>query len=183
MMTGLRFAPGFGPKVIGIAACEFTDRRVPLDDVWSSRDMRQLVDRLAGSDDPGTVLEDLALCSCGKPDARVAFVEDVVERARRAQSVAGIADAVGLSCRRLQRRCLDAFGYGAKTLTRVLRMVDAVELARSGIAFADTAARSGYADQAHFARDVKELAGIPLGQLVSSTGRAANRSTELPSGS
>ena len=31
--------------------------------------------------------------------------------------------------RHLHRRCLDAFGYGAKTLTRILRMNRALDLA------------------------------------------------------
>ncbi len=30
---------------------------------------------------------------------------------------------------------------------------------------ADVAIRAGYADQSHLARDVKDLAGIPLGEL------------------
>lgn len=182
-LTGLRFAPGFAPRVIGVPACEFTNTRVPLADVWTARDMRRIVDELSGADDPGTALEDLALRMSGPLDADAALIDHVVERARDGEQVSAVANVVGLSSRQLHRRCLDAFGYGAKTLTRVLRMVNAVELARSGVAFADTAARTGYADQAHFARDVKQLAGVPLGQLVSVPASAANRSTELPSGS
>jgi hypothetical protein len=39
-------------------------------------------------------------------------------------------------------------------------------LAGAGVPFAETAVRSGFADQAHLARDVKELAGVPLGRLI-----------------
>jgi transcriptional regulator GlxA family with amidase domain len=48
----------------------------------------------------------------------------------------------------------------------VLRLQRALALARSGVSFAETAARAGFADQAHLARDVRELAGMPLGDLL-----------------
>ena len=182
-MTGLRFAPGFAPRVIGAPACEFTNDRVPLDAVWSASAARQAVDRVAASADPASALEALASQLSGATDSRAHLVEHVVDRVRKGEPVTAIASAVGLSSRQLHRRCLDAFGYGAKTLTRVLRMVNAIEIARAGIAFAETAARAGYADQAHLARDVKEFAGVPLGQLVSVAPNAANKSTALPSGS
>ena len=182
-MTGLRFAPGFGPRVIGAPACEFTNSRVPLEAVWPASEVRRVVDRVGNSDEPGVALEDLALRLSATTDERADLIEHVVLRVRRGQQVAAIANEVGLSNRQLHRRCLDAFGYGAKTLTRVLRMVHAIEIARAGIAFADTAARAGYADQAHLSREVKELAGVSLGQLVSPEADAANKSTELPSGS
>lgn len=66
----------------------------------------------------------------------------------------------------MHRRSLTAFGYGPKTLARVLRLQRALALARSGLPFAETATRSGFADQAHLARDVRELAGMPLGELL-----------------
>ncbi|NED34808.1 helix-turn-helix domain-containing protein, partial [Streptomyces sp. SID8499] len=68
--------------------------------------------------------------------------------------------------RTLHRRALAAFGYGPKTLARVLRLQRALRLARAGVPYAACAARAGYADQAHLARDVKELAGRPLGRLL-----------------
>ena len=92
----------------------------------------------------------------------------VVERRRWWQPVDAIAAVCGLSARHLQRRVRAAFGYGPKTLTRILRMQRAVVLARRGTPFAEVSATAGYADQAHLARDVKALAGVPLGRLLSS---------------
>ena len=181
-MTGLRFAPGFGPRVIGAPAHAFTNERVPLDAVLRAPIVREIEDDLADSDDPGTKLEQLALEAAGPRPANERLIDHIIDRVRDATPVAHLADEVGLSSRQLHRRCLDAFGYGPKTLARVLRMVGALELARAGVSFADTAARSGYADQSHLSRDIKELAGVSLRQLVGDSS-GANRSTELPSGS
>jgi AraC-like DNA-binding protein len=49
---------------------------------------------------------------------------------------------------------------------RILRLQRALVLAYGGVATADAAARSGYADQPHLARDVKELTGVSLGTLT-----------------
>jgi AraC-like DNA-binding protein len=51
-------------------------------------------------------------------------------------------------------------------LARVLRLQRAVALARTGSPFAAVSADSGYADQAHLSREVKALAGVPLGALI-----------------
>lgn len=165
-LVGLRFAPGFGPLVVGSPAHHLLNLRVPLDAVWPSADARTAVDRLHSCGDPGAVLEDLALERRAGADDGPNLVAHVAGLARGGVPVASIADAVGLSGRQLQRRCVDAFGYGAKTLARILRMNRAVALARRGAPFADVAVRSGYADQSHLARDVKELAGVPLGRLT-----------------
>jgi AraC-like DNA-binding protein len=181
-MTGLRFAPGFGPRVIGLPAHALTDLRVPLGAAWSATAVDRLTEELASAKAPGRVLEGTSLHIAGARDADSFLIDHITERARRGETVATIASAVGWSTRHLQRRCRDAFGYGAKTLERILRMATAVELAYDGVGFADTAARTGYADQAHLAREIKELAGVPLGQLVAA-GNVANSSTEFPSGS
>jgi AraC-like DNA-binding protein len=81
-------------------------------------------------------------------------------------TVRGMADELGLSERQLHRRCLATFGYGPKTVQRVLRFQAALQDARAGRRLADVAADAGYADQAHMSREVRELAGVPLTELL-----------------
>lgn len=77
-----------------------------------------------------------------------------------------MAGSLGYSERQLHRRSLDSFGYGLKTLARILRMTRALDHARAGGSLAFVAAAAGYADQPHFARDVKLLAGVPITELL-----------------
>nr|WP_230416296.1 helix-turn-helix domain-containing protein [Micromonospora tarapacensis] len=58
------------------------------------------------------------------------------------------------------------FGYGPKTLARILRMRRALALARTGVPLAEVAARTGYADQAHLTRDTRALTGLPPTSLL-----------------
>jgi AraC-like DNA-binding protein len=155
----LRFAAGAGAAVLGLPADELTDLQVPLADLWPGADVR----RIAEAADPAAALLDAAVRRWQDPDP--AMVE-VAARARAGQPVETIAAACGLSPRQLQRRCRTAFGYGPKTLVRVLRMQRAVALARRGQALAEVSAAAGYADQAHLSRDVKALAGVPLRTLL-----------------
>jgi transcriptional regulator GlxA family with amidase domain len=86
--------------------------------------------------------------------------------AREPIDVDELADRLGLSTRQLHRRSVAAFGYGPKTLQRILRFSRAVSLARSAATFAEVAADGGYADQAHLAREVKDLSGLMLRELL-----------------
>ena len=184
--AGVRFGPGTGPAVIGAPADELRDRRVPLDEVWPARPVRDLADRIAAAADPGAVLEAAAARRRRRADLVDDLAPAILARLRAGLPVARTASIVGLSERQLYRRCLVAFGYGPKTLVRILRMRRAVALARAGRAFADVSATTGYADQAHLAREMKTLAGVPLGQLLRDEAEdqsGANRSTPLPSGS
>jgi AraC-like DNA-binding protein len=158
-LAALRFAAGTGPEVLGVPADELTDREVPLSDLWPAA----LVRRLAEAEDPLTALEDVATARWRTPDPAMVAVS---AGARAGQPVGAIADSLGLSARHLQRRCRTAFGYGPKTLARILRLQRALVLARRGRAFADVSATAGYADQAHLAREVKALAGVPLSALI-----------------
>ncbi|MEO5840905.1 MAG: hypothetical protein ABIQ73_13360 [Acidimicrobiales bacterium] len=49
----------------------------------------------------------------------------------------------------------------------MLRFQHAVALSRKGCVLADVAARTGYADQAHLARDARALAGVSMTELLS----------------
>ncbi|WP_344329093.1 helix-turn-helix domain-containing protein [Streptomyces macrosporus] len=182
--VGLRFAPGTGPRVLGVPAHELRDARVPLDALWLGREVRELTDRVAEASDRARVLEDLAADRLrGVPDDPLSRA--VAARLRAGGSVAAVARASGLSARQLHRRSLTAFGYGPKTLARVLRLERALRMARAGVPAASVAASAGYADQAHFSREVRELTGVQLSVLLSgrSSRRGAKRETEMPSGS
>ncbi|MFD7662245.1 helix-turn-helix domain-containing protein [Streptomyces sp. NPDC059788] len=166
-VVGLRFAPGQGPAVFGVPAHALRDQRVPLEELWPGDLVARLAGTVAGTGSPGRVLEEIAVHRLreapGPPDP----ARDVIAAALgRGRSVAEVARTVGIGERQLHRRCLEAFGYGPKTLARVLRLVRALELARAHLPYAEVAARAGYADQAHLAREVKALAGAPLGVIA-----------------
>jgi AraC-like DNA-binding protein len=155
----LRFAAGTGAAVLGLPADELTDRQVPLDAVCPAAEVR----RLGEAADPLAALEAFALRRWQDPDPAMVAV---AAGARAGRPVGAIADHCGLSPRHLQRRCRSSFGYGPKTLARIMRLQKAVALAQGGRPFADVSVTAGYADQAHLSREVKALAGVPLGQLV-----------------
>ncbi len=165
--TGLRFAPGAAPAVLGVAAHELRDQRVAIADLWPATEARRVSERVGSADARGTALEAVAAELWRDGAAPDPVVGEVLRRLSVGTPVAETASAVGLSERQLHRRCLDWFGYGPKLLVRVLRMQRALALARAGTPFARVAASAGYADQAHLARDVKGLTGATLGALTS----------------
>ncbi|WP_405085322.1 helix-turn-helix domain-containing protein [Microbispora sp. NBC_01389] len=171
--VGLRFGPGTAPGILGVAAHEVRDRRVPLAEVWPGAEARRLSERAAEAADPGVVLEEAALSrirAAGSPvgtvPASAALISAVVGGVGAGLPVAEVAAGAGLGVRQLHRRCLDAFGYGPKTLGRILRMNRALALVRRGVPYAVVADAAGYADQAHLAREVKALTGATLGELT-----------------
>lgn len=161
--VGLRFHPGSAPAFLGVPAHELRDLRVELADLWPASDVRRLRSRIAGAADPATALEDIALERAAPADPLLHALVTSLEAGR---PVGLTADELGLGARQLHRRSLVAFGYGPKTLARILRLQRALVLARAGVPYAETAVRSGFADQAHLARDVRELAGVPLTRLL-----------------
>jgi AraC-like DNA-binding protein len=104
-----------------------------------------------------------------RPERRDPALPAILAGLRAGTGIAELAWDLGIGERALHRRCRAAFGYGPKTAQRVLRFHRAVALARAGHPFARAAAETGYADQAHLARDVRALAGVPLRALLSGT--------------
>lgn len=163
--VGLRLPPGTGPAVLGLPAYELRDQRIPLAALWPAALARELGERAAHAAQPDELLQSVAsarLWAHGGPDpvARAVHARLAVGR-----DVASTAAEVGLSPRQLHRRSQTLFGYGPKTLARILRMRRALALARSGIPAADVAVRAGYADQPHLSREIRTLTGVPLREL------------------
>lgn len=158
-LVGVRFRTGRSPAGLGVPADALRDERVGLAHLWPDRTDR-LAEELAATSSvtaAQSVLGAAVLSGVrAEPDPAV---PELVRLARAGARVADMADAIGLTERQLHRRCLAAFGYGAKTLARVLRFDRAIRLAREGAGLADVAYRAGYADQAHLSREVRALAG------------------------
>ncbi|GGZ31968.1 helix-turn-helix domain-containing protein [Streptomyces poonensis] len=164
--AGVRFSPGSAPTFLGVPAHALRDQRVRLADLWPAAEVRRLTARVNAAATPALGLEELALARAAASGAPDPLLRRVVAALDAGCPVAVTADELGIGARQLHRRSLAAFGYGPKTLARVLRFRRALALARNGVPFAETAARAGFADQAHLARDVRGLAGVPLGELL-----------------
>jgi AraC-like DNA-binding protein len=165
--VGVRFEPGVGPAVLGLAASEVRDVRVPLGGLWGDRAVRELAERIAlQADDRGRMR---ALERAARELAAGGRQVDAVGRqvahgltGIRPASVRQLARSTGLSERQLRRRCRAAFGYGPARLARILRMQRALQLARAHprrLRLADLAATAGYVDQQHLAHEVRSIFG------------------------
>jgi AraC-like DNA-binding protein len=164
--AGVRFYPGTAPALLGVPAHELRDRRVELAELRPAAEVRRLTAQVNAAAETTDGLEELALRLAADTSPPDPLLRHLVTALDAGRPVAATADALGLGARRLHRRSLAAFGYGPKTLARILRLQRALGLARRGVPFAQTAARAGFADQAHLARDVRQLAGVPLGELL-----------------
>jgi AraC-like DNA-binding protein len=162
---GLRVGSGIGPTLWGVPGNELVNQRVLLESIWPEHEVARLTEKVATAADPAAVLERIAArrWRASPPDRAMV---DVVARLRHGSTVAEAAEATGFSARQFHRRSLHAFGYGAKTLHRILRMNAALDAARAGGGFAVVAASSGYADQAHLAREVRALTRHTLTDLL-----------------
>jgi len=167
-LAGVRFLPGLAATVLGAPADALTDGRVPLRALWGGAALAlaaALADTAAAGRDPAATLTRAVAArwrTAGPADpAAPALASALIEDG----SVRAAALRLGLSERQLRRRSLAAFGYGPKTLQRILRFQRALALARAGTPAADVAYATGYADQAHLAHEVRELAGVPLTEL------------------
>lgn len=163
-VIGVRFHPGGATFLGGPPADRWTDVIAPLEALADSQ-LAELSERLA---------------SVGPGGERVrlldAFFSERARTARRTPLVGAAAsicrgipiDAVAADCalstRQLQRRFRAEVGIGPKLLARIARFQRALRLGMTSgwhEKLTRLAHRSGYADQAHFARDFREFAGVP----------------------
>ncbi|MFJ4479773.1 helix-turn-helix domain-containing protein [Streptomyces xanthochromogenes] len=174
--AAIRFAPGAAPALLGVPAHELRDARVPLDALWPGAGVRSLALRIGDAAEPAAALEAAVLAKAPPQDP---LTRAVSARLAAGWSVGATAAEAGLGARQLHRRCLDAFGYGPKTLARILRLRRALALVTRGVPYAEAALVAGCADQAHLAREMRALAGMTLTAYA----EAANSDTSVPSGS
>jgi AraC-like DNA-binding protein len=172
--VGVRFEPGVGPAVLGLAARDVLDARVPLDALWGDRAVRELAERMALQPDDRGRVRLLERAVRGRA-AGARPVDDAVRQVAhglagaRPASVRTLARSTGLSERQLLRRCRAAFGYGPARLARILRIQRMLHLARThprGLPLVDLATASGYADQQHLTHEVRTVFGTTPSALL-----------------
>ena len=86
-----------------------------------------------------------------------------------------MAAATGVSTRQLRRRFDRAIGYGPAFFARIARMQRFARRAARAphLGIAEVAAGSGYADQAHAAKDCRAIAGMTPRQLIAALPRTS----------
>ncbi|KXO88283.1 hypothetical protein AXK56_13090 [Tsukamurella pulmonis] len=152
-LDGVRFPPGMLPQLLGIGADELTGRRVPLAEVLPHR-------RRTAGDDPEAIAA--ALLDGVDLDRRIT---GIVARLGAGRAIGAVAAEAELGERALHRLARRSFGYGPKTLARILRFQRAAARIGAGENLAAVAASAGYADQAHLTREVRALTGTTPGEL------------------
>jgi AraC-like DNA-binding protein len=173
-LFGIRFRPGSALPLVGTPLIELTDQRTPLEALWG-REAEQIAD-LTLSVSPGDraaraerlLRRRLAgwARSPGGDEAMVAQAVSLLRRARGGVGIGQVAAALGVGQRRLERAFARSVGLSPKALGRVLRFRRALRelaLGQDGErrqSWAALAFAAGYADQSHFIREFKKLAGL-----------------------
>jgi AraC-like DNA-binding protein len=184
-VVGIRFLPGAASHALGLPAFELRGLTVTLTSTWGKR-ASLLAEQLAHADSPIAAAKLLELEVTARPLARreydpvAAATLDVLRREPRVET-SRIAARLFLSDRQLRRRCQAAFGYGAKTMQRVLRFQRFLALNhRHAQSSEDGLGRlawaAGYADQSHLTRECAALTGLPPTRFLEERTRSCGTS-------
>jgi AraC-like DNA-binding protein len=148
---------------------EIIDSRIPLDAFWGA-EARYLADCAGQASTARGIAERLEKAlirratNLAPPDGAMHSIFQLIKGSHgsEGQMMDQLIDQLGLSERTLRRRCHEGFGYGPKTLHRILRFQRFLRLANVANcdAIASLALDAGYADQAHLTREASRLAGL-----------------------
>lgn len=179
-VVAVRFRPGAAMRWLGLPMSEITGRQLDLS-AFGRPWARGLDDRIG---EARTMAERMARLEAGlagaapqigPPAPEMALAFRWLGRGAEEAGLATLRGRLGISERSLRRRCHEAFGYGPKTLDRILRFQRFLRLAGAGETpgLSHLAAAAGYADQAHLSREARRLSGLTpaaiLGQLAAGT--------------
>jgi len=157
-VLGLRLRPGAALRWLDTPLCEFVGQAVTLADL--RRDVTEIEERLRQTPDTATRMD--LLHAWARHEAEAATEAHHQMDALFTCLLDGRIDAdlqSTLGERTLRRRANDHFGYGPKTLNRVLRLQRLLRIFEHprNESLAVSALEAGYSDQAHMTRDVREL--------------------------
>jgi AraC-like DNA-binding protein len=174
-IVGVRFQPGAARGWLGLPMSELVGLEVDLVDLWGGRvsEMTRKLEDAPTTKERSTVLQhELSRLAPDKEeparDAAAVFHLMQGDPIEPGTKISVILDRLDTSARTLRRRSYEHFGYGPKTLDRILRFQRLLSHARATprATLARLAYDTGYADQAHLSREVRDLTGFSALALV-----------------
>lgn len=166
--VGALLQPGAALAVLGVPAGELAGGHTPLADLWAGA-VDRLRDRLLecrSADDQLAAFESFLvsrLRPAGGPHAAVAHA---LARFADGLRVGAVVEETGLSHRRFLTLFHDAVGLSPKRYCRLRRFQRALlRLRTSDQPLAELALDAGFSDQAHLAREFREIAGVTPGEF------------------
>jgi AraC-like DNA-binding protein len=158
LTLGVRLHPGALPLLAQLPASEFTDRSVPLEEVFGVRG-KLLLDRLAGRQSAGQALRVLAEFLGGEFNNQSPCAEAGALNSQKGR-VEELASLLGLPNRTLHARMKEQMGLAPKRLLRIQRLHRTLNIRRKqSMPWAQVSAICGFADQAHLVREFQDLLG------------------------
>jgi AraC-like DNA-binding protein len=171
-LVGIVFAPGGFSLFARDAVDLFSNRSVPLEDLWGG-DARRLREWLCEVDSPDLrlsclerfLLEQFVLSLGTREPLRRGAIDFAVQRFKRAPGMTAVKDVArqtGWSERRFSQVFREEVGLSPKVWCRVQRFQRAVRLLHRGsdIRWAEMALDCGFYDQSHFANEFRAFSGI-----------------------
>jgi AraC-like DNA-binding protein len=158
------FTPLGAYRFFGSAVVDLAARMVDIGDVLG-REGRQLRERLGATplwQNRFDLVEDFVAGRANHlPSPEIEFAYRRLARSAGGARITALAKEIGWSRKHLVNRFRAELGLAPKPVARIMRFHSACRLAHIGEArgWAGVAAESGYADQAHLAREFSTLAG------------------------
>ncbi|WEX79191.1 helix-turn-helix domain-containing protein [Sinorhizobium numidicum] len=171
---GARFRIGAAASWLRTPLDAITGQTLPLELFWgvAARDLDARMTEARSASERLTILAaalEERLPAAPQLPSDIAVLRARLDEGRvpAADPVRTLARNTGISERTLRRRCHEHFGYGAKTLDRILRLQRFLTACRAQPqgSLAMLALDAGYADQAHLAREAKELTSLTPRQI------------------
>jgi AraC-like DNA-binding protein len=163
------FTPLGARRFFQMPMTELTDRMIALDDVLGVEGLA-LRERLANEPDWQSRFDlaerfvDTRIATAPPTRPEVAWAYGNVLSSGGRMPVTAIAKNIGWSRKHLAGRFTAETGLGPKTFARIVRFNRALTLSQAGTGgWAGIAAECGYSDQAHLAREFREMAGATPG--------------------
>jgi AraC-like DNA-binding protein len=163
---GVRFRPGSFYPVVRTPVAHFTDRVVPLAELFGDAGTAWAEATYAAADDPARVAlaERFLLARLPAWDETLPLIHQMVDRIRtdaEVRKVEDLAERFHLAKRSVQRLFHQYVGTGPKWVIQRYRLHEAAEklAGPDPVEWTALALELGYFDQAHFIKDFKSIVG------------------------